>query len=75
MTGEVSIQGKVRAVGGVYEKIFGARQAGVRKVLVPRENEKDVPAGLRGIEVVLVDDIYQAMPHVLAESEARGATA
>jgi ATP-dependent Lon protease len=64
LTGEMSIQGKVRAVGGVYEKIFGARQAGIKKVLVPAENEKDVPTDLRGIEAVLVATVYDMMPYV-----------
>lgn len=64
LTGEISIQGKVRAVGGVYEKIFGARQAGIKKVLIPAENEKDVPSDLRGIEPVLVATVYDIMPHV-----------
>jgi ATP-dependent Lon protease len=65
MTGEVSIQGKVRAVGGVYEKVFGARQAGITKVLVPVENTKDVPAGLRGIAMVMVDTVHDAIPHLM----------
>jgi len=76
LTGEVSIQGKIRAVGGVYEKIFGARQAGIAKVLVPLENEKDVPQGLKGVEIVLVRDIMEAMPHVMLDiPKAKGATA
>jgi ATP-dependent Lon protease len=43
VTGEISIQGKARAVGGVFEKIYGARQAGIKTVLVPLENDKDIP--------------------------------
>ncbi|MGE5577935.1 MAG: Lon family ATP-dependent protease, partial [Syntrophothermus sp.] len=39
VTGEISIQGKVKAVGGIPEKIYGARQAGVRKVIISRENQ------------------------------------
>ena len=59
MTGEVSIQGKVKGVGGVFEKIYGARQAGVTKVFIPKENEKDIPADLEDIEVVPVETIQE----------------
>ncbi|MDP4126819.1 MAG: Lon family ATP-dependent protease [Bacillota bacterium] len=65
VTGEISIQGKVKPVGGIYEKIFGAKQVDVRKVLIPLENLADVPQGLQGIEVVAVSTIEEAMRHVL----------
>ena len=38
VTGEISIQGKVKEVGGIFEKIYGAKQAGIRKVLIPKGN-------------------------------------
>lgn len=64
LTGEISIQGKVKAVGGVFEKIYGAKQAGMKYVIVPKENEKDVPYDLKGIEVILagrVEDVIEFM--------------
>ncbi|GAB6153408.1 Lon family ATP-dependent protease [Desulfosporosinus burensis] len=64
ITGEISIQGKVKPVGGIYEKIFGAKQVEVRKVLIPLENMVDVPRSLQGIEVVGVSTIEEAMNHV-----------
>ncbi|HEY8911457.1 MAG TPA: Lon family ATP-dependent protease [Desulfosporosinus sp.] len=64
VTGEISIQGKVKPVGGIYEKIFGAKQAEVRKVLIPLENMADVPSGLRGIEVVAVSTIEEALKQI-----------
>jgi len=64
VTGEISIQGKVKPVGGIYEKIFGAKQVEVRKVLIPLENIADVPQSLQGIEVVAVSTIEEAMSHV-----------
>lgn len=64
VTGEVSIQGKVREVGGIFEKIYGARQAGIAKVIVPAENSKDVPSDITGIEVVPVSRVEEAFPHV-----------
>lgn len=68
VTGELSIQGRVRAVGGVFEKIYGAKQAGVKKVLVPAENREDIPPDLKGVEVVPVASVDEALAHVLAES-------
>jgi ATP-dependent Lon protease len=64
VTGELSIQGKVREVGGIFEKIYGARQAGIRKVIMPAENAKDVPDDITGIEVVPVASVSEAFAHV-----------
>ena len=66
VTGEISIQGKVKPVGGIYEKIFGAKQVEVRKVLIPLENMTDVPQSLQGIEVVGVSTIEEAMKQVFS---------
>ncbi|AEG62077.1 Lon family ATP-dependent protease [Desulforamulus ruminis] len=65
VTGEVSIQGKVRAVGGVFEKIYGAKQAGIKKVFIPEENHKDVPADLKGIEVIPVCNVEEILAAIL----------
>jgi ATP-dependent Lon protease len=64
VTGELSIQGKVREVGGIFEKIYGARQAGICKVIMPAENAKDVPDDITGIEVVPVASVSEAFAHV-----------
>ncbi|HYK54793.1 MAG TPA: S16 family serine protease, partial [Candidatus Eremiobacteraceae bacterium] len=61
LTGEVGIQGRVRPVGGIPEKIFAARMAGMRRVVVPKENVKDVPSGLVGMEIVSVGDVFEAL--------------
>ncbi|MCL4426031.1 MAG: AAA family ATPase [Firmicutes bacterium] len=71
VTGEISIQGKVRPVGGIFEKIYGARQAGMKKVILPRENEKDVPRGVSGIEVVTVSSVEEALGHLSIEETVR----
>lgn len=67
VTGEISIQGKVKPVGGIYEKIFGAKQAGINTVLIPEENLAEVPTGLKGIEVTTIDNIEQALQIALVE--------
>jgi ATP-dependent Lon protease len=64
VTGEISIQGKVRAVGGICEKIYGARQAGIKKVFIPAENKKDVPNDLKGITIIPVSSIDEIINHI-----------
>lgn len=61
VTGEISIQGRVKPVGGIVEKIFGARQSGLTHVLVPEENAPDVPNDTIGIQVSTVETIEDAL--------------
>lgn len=67
VTGEISIQGKAKPVGGIGEKIYGAKQAGMKKVIIPFDNEKEIPYDLIDIEVVLVKTIAEAMTHIFTE--------
>ncbi len=69
VTGEISIQGKVRAVGGVFEKIYGARQAGIKTVLLPTENEKDIPVDIKGIKVIPVSSVEDIIRRVFPSAE------
>ncbi len=64
ISGEISIQGRVKAVGGIYQKIIGARQAGISKVLIPYDNIADIPAGIQGIEIIPISEISEAYAHV-----------
>ena len=61
ITGELSIQGKIRGVGGVIEKLYAARQAGMRRVLVPKENAREVDRSLAGIDVVPVASVDRVL--------------
>ncbi len=60
MTGELSIQGKVRPVGGIVEKLYAARQAGMRAILVPKENVREIDRTLAEIEVIPIASVEQA---------------
>lgn len=64
VTGEISIQGKIRPVGGIAEKLFGAKQAGVKTVFIPKDNLVDVPLGIQGIEVLAVETIQEAIAYI-----------
>jgi len=66
VTGEVSIQGKVKAVGGVFEKAFGAKQAGITTVIIPKENEKDIPAGHLDLDIRPVETVDEALAVLFA---------
>lgn len=62
MTGELSIRGKVKPIGGVAAKIEAAKQAGCTKVLIPAENWQERFRDA-GIEVVKIEDIQEVIDH------------
>ncbi len=64
VTGEISIQGRVKPVGGLHEKIHAARQAGIKKILIPYDNREDISADWCGMEIIPVAYIRETYPHV-----------
>ncbi|OPJ60297.1 ATP-dependent protease LonB [Clostridium oryzae] len=64
MTGEVSLQGYVKPVGGVPIKIKAAKQAGVKKIIIPSENWQDSFSNISDIEIVTVSNIDQLIDEV-----------
>ena len=74
MTGEITLRGQVRPIGGLKEKLLAARQAGITTVLIPRDNVGDlreVPRQLReGLKIVPVDHMDEVLTHALAVSVA-----
>lgn len=64
ITGEISLRGKLKPVGGIFEKIYGARRKGIKKVFIPVENKNEIPAGLTDIEVKPAADIEELMKYV-----------
>ncbi|WP_173298135.1 ATP-dependent protease LonB [Thermanaeromonas sp. C210] len=65
MTGEVSIRGAVKPVGGIVAKVEAARRAGIRKVLIPWENWQESFRKLKDIQVVPVRWVQEALEHAL----------
>lgn len=69
MTGEITLRGKVLPIGGLKEKLLAAKMAGVRTVLVPKENEKDVDEIdreiLEGLEICFVETMDQVAEKAL----------
>ena len=69
MTGEITLRGDVLPVGGVREKVLAAHRAGIKKVLLPRDNARDIeelPASVRHkMEFVLLDNVDQALKETL----------
>jgi len=69
MTGEITLRGRVLPIGGVKEKVLAAKRAGIKKVLLPKENEKDadkLPGNVkRAVEIVLVETMDDVLKHTL----------
>ena len=73
MTGEVTLHGKVLPIGGVREKLLAAYRMGITRILLPRENEKDLEEIdaeiLARMEVTFIDSVDDALALVLQKSK------
>jgi Lon-like ATP-dependent protease len=67
MTGEISIRGLVNPVGGVSAKIAAAKQAGARRVVIPKDNWQELYRDI-GVEVVAVETIEEVIKNTLVKS-------
>lgn len=71
MTGEITLRGRVLPIGGLKEKILAAKNAGIKTVLVPKKNEKDIEeisAEIkRGIEIIFVEHMEQVIAQALVQ--------
>lgn len=68
ITGEISIKGKIKKVGGIFEKIYAARRKGLKHVIIPKENENDIPNGIDDINVICAKDILDVISVVFNDT-------
>ncbi len=71
MTGEINLRGYVTAIGGLKEKLLAALRGGITKVLIPKDNEKDLPDipknVKKGLEIIPVNTIEEVLTHALVK--------
>lgn len=69
MTGEITLSGRVLPIGGLKEKLLAAKRGGIKKVLIPEDNIKDLaemPSSIKeDIEIIPVDSLTQVLEHAL----------
>lgn len=74
MTGEITLRGRVLPIGGLKEKILAAKTAGIKKVLVPAENRKDIEEISKeiksGVEIVFVSHMEEVLQHALGKKQS-----
>ena len=74
MTGEVTLRGRVLPIGGLKEKLLAALRGGIKKVLIPEENVKDlaeIPENVKqGLEIVAVSHVDEVLEHALTSVPA-----
>ncbi|CAM3908073.1 ATP-dependent protease LonB [Geobacillus sp. FSL K6-0789] len=75
MTGEISIRGCVKPVGGVFAKIKAAKQAGAKKVIIPIENMQSLLGEVSGIQIIAVRRLEEVLVHVFDEEALRRGSA
>jgi ATP-dependent Lon protease len=73
MTGEITLRGRVLPIGGLKEKVLAAKRAGITKIILPFENEKDleeIPDTVkRNMKFILVADMDEVLPHALVKDD------
>jgi ATP-dependent Lon protease len=74
MTGEITLRGKVLAIGGLNEKLLAARRSGITTVLIPKDNEKDLSEikneVKEGLKIIPVSNIKEALTYVFENKAA-----
>lgn len=71
MTGEISIHGNVKPIGGVVPKIKAAKQAGARRVIIPQENMQSILKEIDGIEIIPVTNLEEVFEIAIETPERR----
>jgi len=75
MTGEITLRGKVLPVGGIREKILAAKRAGIKDIILCKENKKDVeevkPEYLKGLVFHYVEDVKEVLDLALTKEKVK----
>lgn len=76
MTGEITLRGYVLPVGGIQEKVLAAKLAGIKKIILPARNKKDIQeiptSSAKGLKFIFVSDMDQLVENVIAGRKRRG---
>ena len=65
MTGEISLLGEVKPIGGINAKIYAAQKAGANKVIIPMENWRDSFGDIDGIKVIAVKNFKEVIEEAI----------
>jgi len=72
MTGEITLRGRVLPIGGLKEKIYAATRAGIKKILIPQDNFREVSEFdkevIKGIKIIPVSEAFSILEHTLTKS-------
>ena len=75
MTGEITLRGNVLPIGGLNEKLLAAQRSGIKTVLIPKENVKDlteIPDKVKeGLKIIPIATLEEAMKHVFGEKNSK----
>ena len=67
VTGEISLRGRVKPVGGLHAKIYGAKQSGVKRVFVPKENLDNLPTSVEGVEIIPIEHVLDFLRQIFPQ--------
>jgi ATP-dependent Lon protease len=74
MTGEITLRGKVLPIGGLTEKLLAAQRSGIKTVMIPKENEKDLTEiqekVKEGLRIVAVENIRDALQYIFRDRQS-----
>ncbi|HXM14435.1 MAG TPA: S16 family serine protease, partial [Candidatus Eremiobacteraceae bacterium] len=69
MTGEITLRGRVLPIGGLKEKVLAAHRGGIKTILIPRDNAKDIeeipPQIMKGITLIQIEHMDEVLKHAL----------
>ena len=73
MTGEITLRGRVLAIGGLKEKLLAAKNAGIATVIVPKKNEKDLeeisPEIKKGLEILYAETMEEVLKTAMGKKK------